>query len=135
MRTANPDVVINIRNGMWSDYTESNDQSEYQANSIFGTKNEITGNYFEIPAVMQTSRQWAYDPTSAQKPTSEFISNLMMLTAKNGNYLMNVAPDPTGVWPASVRVMMAMLTMLKMLTMMTPSSPVCHWYTPACVKR
>ena len=101
MRQANPDVVINIRGGMWSDYTESGDQSERLAQTIFGTPNEFVGDYFEIPAVMQQSRQWAYDPTSKQKPTAEFLANLMMLCAKNGNYLMNVAPTPQGVWPAS----------------------------------
>jgi hypothetical protein len=44
---------------------------------------------------MQESRQGAYDPTSTQKPTAEFLANLMMLCSKNGNYLMNVAPSPT----------------------------------------
>ena len=101
MRKANPDVVILIRNGMWSDYTESPDQSEKLADTIFGTPHEYVGDYFEIPAVMQTSRQWAYDPKSDQKPTAEFLANLMMLAAKGGNYLMNVAPDPLGTWPAS----------------------------------
>jgi hypothetical protein len=56
MRTANPDVVINIRGGMWSDYTESNDQSEYLANEIFGVQQEFVGDYFEIPAVMHGVR-------------------------------------------------------------------------------
>ena len=101
IRAANPDAVINIRNGMWSDYTESGDQSERLAQTIFGTPQEFVGDYFEIPAVMQQSKQWAYDPMSKQKPTAEFLSNLMMLCAKNGNYLMNVAPTPTGVWPPS----------------------------------
>lgn len=101
MRSANPNVVINIRNGMWSDYTESGDQQEALAQTIFGIQQEYVGDYFEIPAVMQESRQWAYDPKSGQKPTSEFLANLIMLTAKNGNYLMNVAPDPQGVWPAA----------------------------------
>lgn len=109
MRKANPNVVINIRGGMWSDYTESPDQSEKLADTIFGTPHEFVGNYFEIPAVMQTSRQWAYDPKSGQKPTAEFLANLMMLTAKGGNYLMNVAPDPLGTWPASALLTLAEL--------------------------
>ena len=58
---------------------------------------------------MQSSRQWAYDPASAQKPTAEFLANLMMLVAKGGNYLMNVAPDPLGTWPASALVTLAEL--------------------------
>eukprot|EP01043_Picozoa_sp_COSAG02_P038697 COSAG02_NODE_3003_length_7572_cov_5.390740_2_plen_410_part_00 len=110
MRKANPDVVINIRNGMWSDYTESPDQSERLASTIFGTPQEYVGDYFEIPAVMQSSRQWAYDPKSTQKPTAEFIANLMMLVAKGGNYLMNVAPDPLGTWPASALLTLAELS-------------------------
>ena len=109
MRQANPDVVINIRGGMWSDYTESGDQSERLANTIFGTPHEYVGDYFEIPAVMQSSRQWAYDPASAQKPTAEFLANLMMLVAKGGNDLMKVAPDPLGTWPASALVTLAEL--------------------------
>ena len=47
MRQANPDVVINIRGGMWSDY-ESGDQSERLANTIFGTPHEYVGDYFEV---------------------------------------------------------------------------------------
>lgn len=62
--------------------TESGDQSEYLANTVFGVAQEYVGDYFEIPAVMQSSRQWAYDPASGQKPTAEFLANLMMLTAK-----------------------------------------------------
>eukprot|EP01079_Euglenida_sp_SAG-EU17-18_P006201 gene6201-6034_t len=37
IRGANPDAVVNVRGGMWSDYTESNDQSEHLANVVFGT--------------------------------------------------------------------------------------------------
>lgn len=125
MRSANPDVVINIRGGMWSDYIESPDQSERLANTIFGTPREFVGEYFEIPAVMQSSRQWAYDPKSTQKPTAEFVSNLMMLTAKGGNYLMNVAPDPLGTWPAS-----ALLTLKELADWFTINGEAIHSTRP-----
>ena len=41
--------------------------------------------------MLQSSHQWAYDPTSAQKPASEILSNLILLASKNGNYLVNGA--------------------------------------------
>lgn len=58
-----------------------------------------TGRQFEVPTVLQASHQWAYDPHSAQKDPALIVANLMLLTAKRGNYLVNVALDPTGVWP------------------------------------
>ena len=42
--------------------------------------------------------------------THAHAANLMMLTAKGGNYLMNVAPSPLGVWPASALRTFAELT-------------------------
>ncbi len=56
---------------------------------------------YETPAVLQASRQWAYDPNSQQKNTSRILGNVVALAAKGGNYLLNVAPGPTGEWPQS----------------------------------
>eukprot|EP00041_Stephanoeca_diplocostata_P014083 m.252938 g.252938 ORF g.252938 m.252938 type:complete len:584 (+) comp19572_c0_seq2:48-1799(+) len=106
IRSANPDAVVNIRGGMWSDYHETRDQSEQFANLILDVQQETAGNYFEIPAVLQASHQWAFDPKSLQKPAAEVLANLVLLTAKGGNYLMNVAPGPNGVWaPTAVSVL------------------------------
>eukprot|EP00911_Craspedida_sp_UC1_P001240 UC1_evm1s935 len=80
MRKANPDVVINTRNGIFSDYSETNDQSESSAVSILTqTLGQNAGVHFEVPSVLQTTHQWAYDPTSGQKPASEILANLILL--------------------------------------------------------
>merc|ERR1712205_209058 len=55
---------------------------------------------FEIPAVLQTSHQRAFDPKSKQKSAKEVIANLIMIAAKGGNYLMNIGPGPDGKWAA-----------------------------------
>jgi len=57
--------------------------------------------HFEVPAVLQSSHQWSYDPNSGQKPPELILANLILLVAKGGNYLLNVAPGPSGVWPPS----------------------------------
>lgn len=101
IRSANPDAVVNIRNGMFSDYHETNDQSERDADVILATQQEFAGDFFEVPAVLQRSHQWAYDPRSSQKSPAEVLANLVLLAAKNGNYLINVAPGPDGLWPAA----------------------------------
>merc|ERR1711972_172984 len=99
--------VINIRGGEWSDYYETRDQSERLVDSIMGQQQMSAGVQFEIPAVLQSSRQWAFDPKSAQKSAKEIIANLVMVTAKGGNYLVNVAPGPDGKWPADAESVLA----------------------------
>ena len=96
IRTANPEAVVLTRNGVFSDYTETDDQSESLAEKLVGQSQMPAGLRFEVPAVLQSSRQWAYDPSSGQKPPELIISNLMLLASKGGNYLVNVALDPTG---------------------------------------
>eukprot|EP00051_Salpingoeca_urceolata_P009757 m.118538 g.118538 ORF g.118538 m.118538 type:complete len:641 (-) comp16434_c0_seq4:278-2200(-) len=106
LREQNPDVVLNLRNGEFSDYFETRDQSEALASSLLGSTTVKSGVQFEVPSVLQSTRQWAYDPTSSQKPASEIVANLLLLNSKAGNYLLNVAPDPTGLWaPSAIQVL------------------------------
>jgi len=98
IRAENPSSLVLTRNGVFSDYAELIDQSEAQAKAILGQPTIRAGTPFEIGTTLQASKQWAYDPTSKQKNTSIIISNLMMLSAKGGNYLINIPPGPTGVW-------------------------------------
>lgn len=98
IRSKNPEAVVMTRNGEYADYFETDDQSEHLVASILGQQQMSAGYPFEIPSVLQSSRQWAYDPFSGQKPAAEILANQLLLNAKGGNYLINVAPNPLGVW-------------------------------------
>jgi len=57
IRTANKDAVVNVRNGVFSDYFETSDQQESLANTVFGSQHQFPGMHFEIPAVLQATKQ------------------------------------------------------------------------------
>jgi alpha-L-fucosidase len=106
IRAANPQALVMTRGGVFSDYVDLTDQSEAQAAAIMGQPAMDAGTLFEVGTVLQASRQWAFDPASAQKPASAIIGNLAQIAAKGGNYLVNVAPGPSGLWaPAAVGVL------------------------------
>lgn len=101
IRSANEHALVMTRNGVFSDYVDLTDQSEDEAKTIMGKAAVRSGVIFEIGTVLQESRQWAFDPKSNQKPPSLMIANTMLIASKGGNYLINVAPGPSGAWPSS----------------------------------
>ena len=88
-----------VRRGTTSSSTTA---QEAQAAAILGAE-QMDGTRFEVCGVLQSTTQWAFDPTSGQKPAAEVVRNLATIVAKGGNYLLNVAPDASGVWPDSAR--------------------------------
>lgn len=81
----------------------------FLASGTFTALGQSAGVHFEVPSVLQSSHQWAYDPNSGQKPVGLILANIILLVSKGGNYLLNVAPGPSGVWPDSA------VTVLKQL--------------------
>ena len=107
IRAANPEALVMTRGGVFSDYVELDDQQEAQAAAILGAEQMDAGTRFEVCGVLQSTTQWAFDPTSGQKPAAEVVRNLATIVAKGGNYLLNVAPDASGVWPDSARAVLS----------------------------
>lgn len=97
-RAANPGALVLARNGVFSDYLELPDQSEAQVSSGVLAFQDGASAPFEVGSTLQLSKQWAFDPKSAQKPASQVLANLIMIRARGGNYLLNVAPGPTGAF-------------------------------------
>lgn len=125
VRDANPSALIMTRNGVFSDYTDLADQSEAVVNQILNQPAIRSGTQFEVGTPIQASKQWAFDPTSLQKPVSEVISNLMLIVAKGGNYLVNFSPGPDGQWAPS-----AESTLLDMKEWMDVNGEGIHGTTP-----
>jgi alpha-L-fucosidase len=49
---------------------------------------------------MTMNRSWGYNPTdSVYRPAAELIYNLVEITSRGGNYLLNVGPSPLGIFP------------------------------------
>ena len=49
---------------------------------------------------MTMNRTWAYNPADkAYRPAAELIYNLVEITSRGGNYLLNVGPSPQGTFP------------------------------------
>ena len=74
---SNNNALIMTRNGIFSDYVETGDKQESTTIDIVGTSREYAGDYFEIPATIQSSGQWTYDPTSTQRNTSSIIYDII----------------------------------------------------------
>jgi alpha-L-fucosidase len=97
-QSSNPEVVIQVReSGDWEDYLELGDHSESQASNIMGRNYMTAGVHFEVPSTL--GHQWAYDPSDTYRSAEDVILNLITITAKGGNYLLNLGPGPDGLWP------------------------------------
>ena len=84
------------RGGIFTDYVETGDKQEGETIDIVGTEQEFAGDYFEIPATIQKSGQWTYDPTTPSRNTSSMIFDIILLTSKGGNYLLDISPMADG---------------------------------------
>eukprot|EP01084_Bolivina_argentea_P214284 363811_1 len=89
-------VLVMTRGGIFSDYVETGDKQEGQTINIVGTPQEFAGDYFEIPATIQASGQWTYDPTTPSRNTTSMIFDIILLTSKGGNYLLDISPMADG---------------------------------------
>jgi hypothetical protein len=106
---ANPESVMTVRNNfpgagkqfLFSDYLETNDQSDGVASNILTSAQMAAAVPFEVPTVIQTSGLWSFDPNSGFKNASALLANLVTVAAKGGNLLLNVGPGPDGAWSAA----------------------------------
>lgn len=97
-RSSNPEVVIQVRGyGDWEDYLELSDHSEAQADNIMGRNYMTAGVHFEVPSTL--GKQWSYSPTDTYRSAEDVLLSLIPITAKGGNYLLNLGPGPDGLWP------------------------------------
>lgn len=92
----NGETLVLTRDGIFTDYIETSDKSENEASLFLNTINDYSGNYFEVPDTMQISGQWTFDPTSDQKNASLLLFNMILLTSKGGNYLLDISPQADG---------------------------------------
>jgi len=56
------------------------------------------GKYFEVPTTLDGNGQWGYSPRAKWRTAQDILPVLIRLTAKGGNYLINIGPDPDGQW-------------------------------------
>ena len=115
LRAANPDVVMTLRDNwmdnqfIFSDYIETDDQSDSVAGEIADSYQAALGSTFEVPTVLATSGQWSYDQHTEYKSASIVLRTMNAVNAKGGNLLLNVGPGPTGLWdPKAVSVLTQM---------------------------
>eukprot|EP01084_Bolivina_argentea_P214283 363807_1 len=96
IRASNDEALVMTRNGVFSDYVETGDKQESTTINIIGTPQEYAGDYFEIPATLQKSGQWTYDPSTVSRNITNIIYDIILLTSKGGNYLLDISPMADG---------------------------------------
>lgn len=47
---------------------------------------------------MTMANSWSYVPNDHYKSSTEILKNLATIVSRGGNYLLNIAPSPTGEW-------------------------------------
>lgn len=98
VRGLDPDIIINNRL-----YSLSGHESSCYAGScgMYATPEQVVGCYGEIPwetcSTSSTSRQWSIKYNDPPRPAAELIWETLGSAGGNGNMLMNVGPDSTGV--------------------------------------
>jgi alpha-L-fucosidase len=57
---------------------------------------------------MTMNKTWAYNPTDkVYKPSRQLIRNLVRVSGRGGNYLLNIGPTPEGAFPAEAEERLA----------------------------
>lgn len=91
VREHQPDIVLNPRSGLKGDFTTRE-----------GGGN-VTGPILETPwekCMTAVSGPWGYHPGAKARPSKDIIKIMVDTYTRNGNVLLNVAPDGNGVVPA-----------------------------------
>lgn len=88
IEAAQPGILVNNRAGLPGD---------------FGTPEQSVplahrGGLFEA-CVTMTHKHWGYCPADPYRDTWQILSELVACATVGGNYLLNVGPDPDGVFP------------------------------------
>jgi alpha-L-fucosidase len=128
---ANPEAVMTLRDNwmdsqfIFSDYIETDDQSDSVGNEIADSFQAALSSTFEVPTVLATSGQWSYDPHTDYKSAAEILGSLSSVTAKGGNLLVNVGPGPTGLWDSK-----AVAVLEKMASWMAVNAEAVHGCAP-----
>lgn len=91
VREHQPDIVLNPRSGLKGDFTTRE-----------GGGN-VTGPILETPwekCMTAVSGPWGYHPGAKARPSKDIIKIMVDTYTRNGNVLLNVAPDGNGAIPA-----------------------------------
>jgi alpha-L-fucosidase len=96
VRELQPGILINDRS--------ANDRSEHKAD--FSTSEQHIRRPANLEstrtweACMTMNRHWGYNPNDCEwKTTTQLIYDLVHCASGNGNYLLNIGPDPEGLFP------------------------------------
>lgn len=98
VRELDPDIIINNRL-----YSLCAHESSCYAGAcgMYATPEQVVGCYGEIPwetcSTSSTSRQWSIRYNDPPRPAEELIWETLSSAGGNGNMLMNVGPDSSGV--------------------------------------
>lgn len=113
LRKLNPDLIINNRVDKGRQGMQGMNDSSEDYVGDFGTPEQeiLEGtSEFDWEACMTMNDSWGYKKSDDNWKSKEMlIHNLVDVTAKGGNYLLNIGPTPEGTIPApSVERLMAM---------------------------
>lgn len=91
VRQYQPDIVLNPRSGFEGDF-KCNEGDD-----------DITGGIFPTPweKCFTISKAWGYTEDEEIMPLDRIITHIVNAAVRNGNTLINVAPDSDGVIPAA----------------------------------
>ncbi|MEY3240227.1 MAG: hypothetical protein RIR11_1665 [Bacteroidota bacterium] len=102
IRGLQPNIIINNRVGKGRNGMQGMNTSEKAAGDFGTPEQEILAekSTLDWESCMTMNDHWGYCRNDKNfKPTEELIWNLIDITAKGGNFLLNVGPTGTGLFP------------------------------------
>jgi alpha-L-fucosidase len=102
VRNLQPNIIINNRVGKGRNGMQGMNNSETAAGDFGTPEQEILAekSTLDWESCMTMNDHWGYCRNDKNfKPTEDLIWNLIDITAKGGNFLLNVGPTGTGLFP------------------------------------
>ena len=103
VRTLQPGIIVNNRVGKGRNGMQGMNNSETAAGDFGTPEQEILGekNTLDWESCMTMNDHWGYNKNDKNfKSAEDLIWNLADITAKGGNYLLNVGPTAEGLFPS-----------------------------------
>lgn len=102
VRSLQPDIIVNNRVGKGRNGMQGMNTSEDAAGDFGTPEQEILGEKSGLPweSCMTMNDHWGYNRHDKNfKSAADLIWNLADITAKGGNYLLNIGPTAEGIFP------------------------------------